>query len=399
MPKIVKSTLQPMDRSIGIAALGDTSQRLDSLMAELREQITAPHPRKHAPTYTSSEVASLCGLDRARFNYLLAREPSLPSGQSRGNGRARIFTLKEARTWVTAQAGFGSRPDGIDGRTLVTANFKGGSGKTTTAMCLAQGLSLRGRRVLLIDVDPQASLTELCGVYTDKDVDETDTIMPFIYEPIAENLRSSIHQTYWDGLDVIPAHPSLFGAEFLIPAMIKDDPATRFWTLLAQGIEPLKRDYDYIVIDSAPSLSYLTINALMASDAIIMPLVPESLDFISSVAFWSLFADLTATFAEHGEEKRFDFVSVLLSKVDYSPTSSSPTVRNWIKRAYGDWVESMEVPASSAMSNSGLAISTVFDLGGADADRRTLLRVRDPLQAYARWIDQYYSTRWGRGES
>ena len=399
MPKTAKSVLQPLDRSINLESLGETAARLESLMSNLREQITTPQPRKDPPMYTSSEVANLCRMDRTRFNYLLSKEETLPTGESRGNGRARLFTLEEARAWVIAHAGFGQRPEALPGRTLVSANFKGGSAKTTTAMSLAQALTLRGRKVLLIDVDPQASLTELCGVYTDKDVQESDTVMPFIYEPDPRNLSECIHSTYWDGLDVIPAHPSLFAAEFQIPAMIKNDPGAQFWMLLDKGIAPLKPRYDYILIDTAPSLSYLTINALMASDALIMPLVPESLDFISSVSFWSLFSDLTASFAEHGQQKTFDFVSVLLSKVDYTPSSSSSTVRNWIKRAYGDWVESIEVPASSAMSNSGLAISTVFDLSGSDINRRTLARVRDPLVAYADWIDQYYMGRWKQGES
>ncbi len=394
MPRAAKSTLQPVNRSVPIADLGRIAEQLTELMHELRSQITAPHPRKNAPTYSSSQVADLCGLDRAKFNYAISRDQSLPQGTSRGAGRARTFELSEVRALVSRLSSIAKRPEGVAGRTLIVSNFKGGSCKTTTSMCLAQALSLRGRKVLLVDVDPQASLTELCGVYADKDVEEGDTIMPYIYDPQQERLEDKVHATYWDGIDVISSHSSLFGAEFQIPGALKANPDFRFWELLRNGLKQLRADYDYIVIDSAPSLSYLTINALMAADAIVMPLVPESLDFISSISFWSLFADLAELFVNLGDEKNFDFISILLSKVEYGPTSSAPIVRDWAKRAYSDWLESIEIPASSAMSNGGLAISTVFDLPSGEGDARTLSRVRDPLASYARLVDDYYVGRW-----
>lgn len=400
MPRTARSTLQPVNRSVPIADIGVISGQLTELMYELRTQITAPHPRKSAPTYSSTQVADLCGMDRAKLNYALSRDESLPQGTSRGAGRSRTFELTEARELVSRLSSIGKRPNGVPGRVLISANLKGGSTKTTTSMCLAQALSLRGRKVLLIDVDPQASVTELCGVYSDKEVDADDTVMAYIYdqgnppEKRAERLEDKIQTTYWDGIDVIPSHITLFGAEFQIPALIKENKNLRFWSLLRDGLDQLRWDYDYIVIDSAPSLSYLTINAIMAADAIIMPLVPESLDFISSISFWNLFSDLADLFVKKGDEKCFDFVSVLLSKVEYGPTSSAPIVRDWAKRAYSDWLESIEIPASSAMSSGGLAISTVFDLASGEGDSRTLARVRDPLSNYARLVDDYYAGRW-----
>lgn len=387
------SKLQEIDRTVRLTGIGEFSDRLNKLTQELREQILAPKPRKNPPEYSSTQVASMCGIDRQRLNYLIGKG-DLPGGKGQGSGKSRVFTLKEARDWVRAEAGITQRPASAQGKVLICANFKGGSTKTTTSMCLAQGLSLRGRKVLVIDLDPQASLTELCGVYAEKEVTEDETVLPFIYDPGTEKLADVVQPTYWDGIDVIVSHPQLFGAEFQIPAMIKADSTFKFWTLLRQGLEPLRHEYDYIILDSAPSLSYLTINALMAADAIVMPLVPESLDFISSVSFWSLFSDLTENFIERGEDKEYDFVSVLLSKVDYGAASSAPIVRSWANRAYGDWLETIEIPASSVMSNGALAVSTVFDIGKWDGDRRTLGRIREPLEAYCKWIDDHYVGVW-----
>lgn len=382
-------------RRVKLSQIQEYSELLNQLTDRLRTQITSPFSRKTPPEYTSTQVASMCGIDRQRLNYLISKGV-LPEGKSQGAGRSRLFSLQETRQWVKAESGIMQRPEGALGKVLLCANFKGGSAKTTTSMCLAQGLNLRGKKVLLIDLDPQASLTELCGLYADKEISEDDTVLPFIYAPESNTLASRIQNTYWDEIDVIASHPSLFSAEFIIPSMLSKDPHLKFWGLLADGIDELRSEYDYIIIDSAPSLSYLTINALMAADAITMPLVPESLDFISSVSFWNLFSDLTGSFEDLTEDKEYDFISVLLSKVDNSPSSSSAVVRSWAKQAYGDWLETIEIPLSSVMSNGALAISTVFDVGSWDGDKRTLMRIREPLEAYCKWIDEYYALIWAQ---
>ncbi|WP_321921455.1 AAA family ATPase [Paraburkholderia guartelaensis] len=396
--------LPSIDRRVDLSAITEFAEEAGRLSEELREMMLAPRPRKMAPTFTSAQVAEMCGIDRIKLNNLLATREGLPQGVAQGSGRSRVFTLPEARTWVQQVSDIYQTPlhTGVrdaDGKVILVANFKGGSTKTTTTMCLAQGLTLRGRKVLLIDLDPQASLTELCGLYAEKEVTEDSTVLPFIYDPHMEGgLLNFVQETYWDGLDVIPAHPTLFSAEFHIPGTVIKNPGFKFWDLLRQGVEVLRKQYDYIILDTAPSLSYLTINALMAADAMVMPLVPESLDFISSVSFWSLFSDLAHTIMERGDEKTYDFVSVLLSKVDYGKTSSAPVVRSWVQRTYKDWVNALEVPASSAMSNGALAMATVFDISKGDLADKTVARVRQPLTDYVQWIDDLYVERWRAGK-
>lgn len=389
-----------IDRRVDLAKIADFSRRLETITRELRNQILTPHPRKNAPVFTSAQIADMCGIERVRLNYLLNREGStLPQGDQQGNRRSRIFTLAHTREIVRQLATHIvksplDRGEKGAAKVLVCANFKGGSTKTTTAMNLAQGLSLRGRRVLVIDTDPQASLTELCGLYAEQDVQEEHTILPFIYDPDNFPLESVVQSTYWDGIDLIPAHTSLYSAEFHLPAMTAKNASFQFWNVLRSAIDPLREYYDYIIVDSAPSLSYVTINALMAADSIIMPLVPESLDFLSSVSFWTLFSDMSTTFMAHGEKKVYDFVSILLSKVDYSATSSAQVVRTWTQRAYADWMHTIEVPASSVASATGLQLGTVHDLSRGQADDRSLQRVKEPISEYCRWIDEQYSSHW-----
>jgi chromosome partitioning protein len=395
------SELPAVERQVKLSQLGEFAKRLSVMTDELRDQILAPRPRKTAPVFTIGELTEMCGIDRQKINYLATKEGGdLPPGEAHGTGRARIFSLADARTWVQRvsnihQTALVSGEGSHRGRVVITANFKGGSCKTTTTMCIAQGLSLRGRRVLVIDLDPQASLSELCGLYAEKDVTWEDTVLPFIYDPTVEGgLASKVQTTYWDGLDVIPAHNYLHDAEFHLPTAQKENAEYEFWSVLRRGIEPLRESYDYIILDTAPSLSYMTLNGLMAADAMVMPLVPESLDFISSVSFWSLFSEVAAGFVEHELDKTYDFISVLLSKVDYGASSSAPIVRSWAQRAYGDWLTTTEIPASSVMSNGALAFSTVFDLSRSDGVAKTLARVKQPLMDYCRWIDDQFVAQW-----
>ena len=89
---------------------------------------------------------------------------------------------------------------------------------------------------------------------------------------------------------------------------------------------------------------------------------------------------------------------MLLSKVDYGKTSSAPVVRSWVQRTYKDWVNALEVPASSAMSNGALAMATVFDISKGDLADKTVARVRQPLSDYVRWIDDLYVEQWRAGK-
>ncbi len=394
------SRLPAVDFSVPFGTLAQFSEDISSLAEELRSLIVAPNPRKDPPTFNSTQVMEMCGLDRQRFNYLL-HQTELPKGQLQSNKRTRIFTLEELRKWIIEASSIPKSPiaRGLPGRgkIVVVNQLKGGSAKTTTAMCLGQGLNLMGRKVLVIDLDPQSSITELCGMYAERDVGEEDTVMPFIYEPDTFDIKTLVKTTYWDGLDVIPAHQTLFAAEFHLPAMVNKDPRFKFWDVFRAGFDSFREDYDYIILDTAPSLSYVTINALFAADAMVMPLVPESLDFISSVSFWSLFSNMYETVVKHDPalaERQYDFVSVLLSKVDYSPASSAPVVRDWARRAYGEWLHPIEIPVSRQMSASGLGLSTVFDFSSDDARRASTTRIREPLANYCQWIDDKYKKEW-----
>ncbi len=150
------------------------------------------------------------------------------------------------------------------GKIIAIANQKGGVGKTTTAVNLAAALGVLEKKVLLIDADPQANATSGLGINVDEVENSSYQLLEHTQE--AKNL---IVTTDSPNLDLIPAHIDLVAIEI---ELVDQDNREQ---MLKVAIEDLRSLYDYIIIDCAPSLGLLTLNALTASDSVIIPIQCE----------------------------------------------------------------------------------------------------------------------------
>lgn len=356
----------------------------------IRTRMLAPTAVKAPPVFSSSQVAVLCGLDKNQFNYRLSKA-DLPAGAMRGTRRE--FTLAETHAWAREIRKAHLRPVGARAITIAVGNFKGGVSKTTTCMTLAQGLSLRGHKVLVIDCDPQGSLTTLFGILPDTEVEEEQTVARIIYDD-EESLKPAIRSTYWDGIDLIPACSLLFNAEFMLPSRHIREKSFKFWNVLNLGLEELRDEYDVILIDTAPALSYLTVNAFIASEGMLVPLPPNALDFASSAQFWGLFSDLASNLvAREKLEKSFDFIHVLMARVDASDSATS-VVQSWINATYGERVLPVEVPKTVVTSASSAEFGTVYDLSRYDGNQKTYRRARDAYDRVTDLVEESVEISW-----
>jgi chromosome partitioning protein len=220
-------------------------------------------------------------------------------------------------------------------RILAIANQKGGVGKTTTAVNLACGLAQHGLRILLVDLDPQGNATMGAGV-------EKRTALPTAYQVLlgeADIPSSRLHSDK-GGFDVVPANRELAGGEI---EMVELD--HREFRLKAELIK-VAEDYDFVLIDCAPTLNLLTVNALAAANAVLIPMQCE---------YYALegLTDLVATIKKVKQKLNPGIEIEGLLRVMYDPRSTlAQQVANELKNHFGDKVFNTVIPRNIRLAEA-----------------------------------------------
>ncbi len=212
---------------------------------------------KIRPHFTLGEVARMAGVEKADLRALEARG-SLPAAR-RDPLNHRVYDFDEARRIVGIAAP-------APRRRIAVVNQKGGVGKTTTTFNLAGALAKRGRKVLAVDLDPQANLTSSLGV----DLKDGEPSVEELFVEEEFDARKAVRETSIPGLHVIPARPRLAGVEIKIfDAFLRE-------TILDRKLEPIRREYDFLLLDCPPNLSLVTVNALVACEEALVPIEAQT---------------------------------------------------------------------------------------------------------------------------
>ncbi len=221
-------------------------------------------------------------------------------------------------------------------RIYAFANQKGGVGKTTTAVNLGAYLAAAGRRVLIVDADPQANATSILGI-------EWAGSPRSIYDSLIQGqpLGDVIIATSLPGLSLVPSAPAFAGAEVeMVPMLAREH-------LLSRALQPVAPDYDYVLIDCPPSLGLITINALTAArDGVIVPIQCEYLALEGLGRLWQ-----TIQLVRENLNPRLTIIGLVLTMFD-GRTNLATQVVNEVRTHFPDETFRSVIPRSVRLSES-----------------------------------------------
>jgi len=381
------STSASRPEPIGLAKLTEMTTIAQGILSLARKRALAPNMEKVARRYTLTEVSELVQIPRKTLEYAI-QSKDLPKGDT--SGRMRLFTLQDVEAFRRHAGTLPWRAPGTKLAVVTVANFKGGVGKTSAAIHLAQYFALKGYRTLALDLDPQASLTTLFGFLPDSDIPDDATALAYFSGDV-RSLRPAIRRTHWHGLDLIPANLALSDAEFSLANRVSRESGFVFYHPLAAALQEIADDYDIVVIDTPPAQGFITMNALFAATGLLVPLTPAMMDFASAGLFLRMLtSNLEIISRYEGSEKTFDFVRILLSKFE-SNNKVHQQIERWVRKGFPGAVLAKNLALSAAL-RTGPDMQTAYE--SFAGDRRTLRRAMEFLDDVNEEIEALVRDPW-----
>jgi chromosome partitioning protein len=379
---------------------GDGAALSAELLA-MREALFPPVSKKSLLSFSSVEAAKLIGIADAYLRQLSlggkGPQPSL------GAGGRRSYTLEQINELrVTLEEGSKGkrcvqhRREAEHCQVMAVVNFKGGSGKTTTAAHLAQYLALHGYRVLAVDLDPQASLTALHGYQPEYDIQPNETMYAAVrYDESRRPLRDVIRKTYFAGLDLIPANLELMEFEHDTPRALAERDAEPFFGRVATALGTVADGYDVMILDCPPQLGFLTLGALCAATGLLITVHPQMLDVMSMCQFLLMASDILSVVQESGGDLDYDFIRYVVTRFEPADAPQTQMVA-FMRSLFRERVLNSTMVKSTAISDAGLSKQTLYEVGRENFGKQTYDRAMESLDGVNGEIESLMKLAWGR---
>src|SRR3954452_3566538 len=382
----------------------EQGERVSDKLNLLRFEQFPPDATKGLRSFSLAEVAEFLGVTPSHIKKLTL-EGKGPEPETTVSGR-RTYTAEQMmalRQFLDrhGRADFKKyvphRRTGEALQVISVVNFKGGSGKTTTAAHLAQHLALTGHRVLAIDLDPQASLSALHGIQPELDRN------PSLYDALRyDNEKKSISEivraTNFPGLDIIPANLDLQEYEYDTPleaAKRENREGRLFFVRITDALRAVGDKYDVVVIDCPPQLGYLTLTALTASTSVLITIHPQMLDVMSMSQFLLMLGGILQSISKAGAKVRLKWFRYLVTR--YEPTDGPQTqMVGFMQALFPKQMLKNQMLKSTAISDAGITNQTLYEVERSAFTRATYDRAIEALKSVNEEVASLVHQAWGR---
>jgi len=370
----------------------------------LRMETFPPNARKTLRHFSLAEAAYFLGVSTSNLKKLHLEgkgvEPTVHSGGRRTYSAEQILQLRhwldrngraDVKKYVPHRRGEEKL------QVIGVVNFKGGSGKTTTAAHLAQHMALTGHRVLALDLDPQASLSALYGIQPE--LDQNPSIYEAIrYDDARKSITDVILPTNIPGLDVVPASLELQEYEYDTPLAMQSRTSIAgktFWNRIENALRDVDDRYDVVVIDCPPQLGYLTLTALAAATAVLITVHPQMLDLMSMSQFLLMLGDILKTVGAAGGNVDLDWFRYLVTR--YEPTDiPQAQMMGFMQSMLAPQMLKHQMLKSTAISDAGLTKQTLYEVDKSAMNRQTYDRAMESMEAVNSEIRELIHEAWNR---
>lgn len=377
------------------------STKLEKALGNLSVAQFPPDAVRTMRTFSSTEVASLLGVTEAYIRQVSLRGQG-PEPETTASGK-RLYTVEQVlelrmslaekarKKWINPR-----RLEGEQCQIIAITNFKGGSSKTSTTIHLGHWLALRGYRVLAVDMDPQASLTALHGTLPGFDHNEGDTFYSAIRFEDAIPTREVIRKTHIVGFDVICAGLDLTEFETAVALEMRKSGGTGFLLRVPQALEQVADDYDVILLDSAPSLNFLTLSSLTAATGVLIPVPAQMLDVDSTGKFLELAASYLQVLDQVGAGADWDFAKFLVTKFEANDHPQA-NMQALMRQVFGEDLLLNAVAKSTAISDALTWKQSLYEVQRSRFSApKTYDRAMESLNSVNAEIESLITTAWGR---
>lgn len=365
-----------------------------SRMANLQLAMNEPLEKRQMRLFRQKEVLEITGLKAHHWRAWVAKNRPDQSGEVR-------LKLEEVHRMMEDHRLRPQRPEGSKAMRLVVAQLKGGAGKTMTTLHIAHNLAIKGYRCLLIDGDPQGTLTTLMG-WRQEAVKPEET-MAQVFDRIdgqselIETAAVAPQRTHIDGLDFIPASLEMIGSDFMIASafLSSANSAKRFYTFIDEELKRLEPEYDFVLIDTSPSFSFTALAIMWAATGLVVPMPPNLPDYRATLDFSQMMGENMGKLERAaGVTKQWE--PVVFAHVRVDATQTTALVRSMSADTFGPHRVDESVPNSSAIVNAASRFRSVYEVTGAEVDARSSRRVRDAYDGLTDRVVESVAAVWQR---